>query len=252
MIKFFRKIRQKLLSDNPPAGSRRVNRFSKYLIYAIGEILLVVIGILIALQVNNWNNQKQNDLQAQKVLLALRRDFIKNKAQLIQVKNSHERVVNASSGLLNLIANFPNNYNETETVNLLRNHGYYLSFDAFNGALETAISSGGIHLIDNDSLVNLLFSWSSLISDSKEEETQARQLLFQQKKDLLFEYTREVDIWKQGKSPFSSDYVGLLKNPDFENWVVWRRGILQELVREQNDILEVNNSILRRIEKEIK
>jgi len=252
MIKFFRKIRQKLLSDNPPAGSRRVNRFSKYLIYAIGEILLVVIGILIALQVNNWNNQKQNDLQAQKVLLALRRDFIKNKAQLIQVKNSHERVVNASSGLLNLIANFPNNYNETETVNLLRNHGYYLSFDAFNGALETAISSGGIHLIDNDSLVNLLFSWSSLISDSKEEETQARQLLFQQKKDLLFEYTREVDIWKQGKSPFSSDYVGLLKNPDFENWVVWRRGILQELVREQNDILEVNNSILRLIEKEIK
>ena len=243
MIKFFRRIRQQLLTEN---------KFSKYLIYAIGEILLVVIGILIALQVNNWNNQKQNDLQAQKVLLALRRDFIKNKAQLIQVKNSHERVVNASSGLLNLIANFPNNYNETETVNLLRNHGYYLSFDAFNGALETAISSGGIHLIDNDSLVNLLFSWSSLISDSKEEETQARQLLFQQKKDLLFEYTREVDIWKQGKSPFSSDYVGLLKNPDFENWVVWRRGILQELVREQNDILEVNNSILRLIEKEIK
>ena len=243
MIKFFSKIRQRLLSEN---------KFSKYLLYAIGEILLVVIGILIALQVNNWNNQKQNDLQAQKVLLALRREFIKNKAQLIQVKNSHERVVNASSGLLNLIANFPDNYNETETVNLLRDHGYYLSFDPFNGALETAISSGGIHLIDNDSLVNLLFSWSSLISDSKEEETQARQLLFQQKKDQLFEYTREVDIWKQGKSPFSSDYVGLLKNPDFENWVVWRRGILQELVREQNDILEVNNSILRLIEKEIK
>jgi hypothetical protein len=243
MINFFRKIRQRLLSQN---------KFSKYLLYAIGEILLVVIGILIALQVNNWNNQKQNDLQAQKVLLALRREFIKNKAQLIQVKNSHERVVNASSGLLSLIANFPDNYNETETVKLLRDHGYYLSFDPFNGALETAVSSGGIHLIDNDSLVNLLFSWSSLISDSKEEETQARQLLFQQKKDQLFEYTREVDIWKQGKSPFSSDYVGLLKNPDFENWVVWRRGILQELVREQNDILEVNNSILHLIEKEIK
>ena len=243
MLRFFRQIRQRLLTDN---------KFSKYLLYAIGEILLVVIGILIALQVNNWNNQKQNDLQAQKVLLALRREFIKNRAQLIQVKSSHERVVNASSGLLNLIANFPDSYNETETVNLLRDHGYYLSFDPFNGALEAAISSGGIHLIDNDSLVNLLFSWSSLISDSKEEETQARQLLFQQKKDLLFEYTREVDIWKQGKSPFSSDYVGLLKNPDFENWVVWRRGILQELVREQNDILEVNNSILRLIDKEIK
>ena len=49
MIKFFRKIRQKLLSEN---------RFSKYLLYAIGEIILVVIGILIALQVNNQNQVK--------------------------------------------------------------------------------------------------------------------------------------------------------------------------------------------------
>ena len=51
MIKFFRKIRQKLLTEN---------KFSKYLIYAIGEIILVVIGILIALQINNWNEEKQN------------------------------------------------------------------------------------------------------------------------------------------------------------------------------------------------
>jgi hypothetical protein len=46
MIKFFRTIRQKLLSQN---------RISQYLAYAIGEIFLVVIGILIALQINNWN-----------------------------------------------------------------------------------------------------------------------------------------------------------------------------------------------------
>ena len=50
MIKFFRRIRQQLLSQN---------RFSKYLIYAIGEIVLVVIGILIALSINNWNEEKK-------------------------------------------------------------------------------------------------------------------------------------------------------------------------------------------------
>jgi hypothetical protein len=50
MIKFFRKIRQRLLTEN---------KFSKYLIYAIGEIILVVIGILIALQVNNLNEQSK-------------------------------------------------------------------------------------------------------------------------------------------------------------------------------------------------
>ncbi|WP_375325524.1 DUF6090 family protein [Flagellimonas sp. GZD32] len=49
MIKFFRKIREKFLIEN---------KFNKYLIYAIGEIFLVVIGILIALQINNWNNNR--------------------------------------------------------------------------------------------------------------------------------------------------------------------------------------------------
>ncbi|WP_019669398.1 cadherin repeat domain-containing protein [Eudoraea adriatica] len=58
MLRFFRQIRQRLLTDNPPAGSRRANRFSKYLLYAVGEIFLVVVGILIALQVNNWNEQR--------------------------------------------------------------------------------------------------------------------------------------------------------------------------------------------------
>mgnify|MGYP001591841413 CR=1 FL=1 len=52
MIKFFRRIRQGLLSEN---------KFSKYLLYAIGEIILVVIGILIALQINNWNEKRKND-----------------------------------------------------------------------------------------------------------------------------------------------------------------------------------------------
>jgi hypothetical protein len=50
MIKFFRKIRQTLLSEN---------KFSKYLLYAFGEIALVMIGILLALQVNNWNEEKK-------------------------------------------------------------------------------------------------------------------------------------------------------------------------------------------------
>ena len=55
MISFFRKIRQKLLSQN---------RITRYLAYSIGEILLVMVGILLALQVNNWNeSQKERKLE---------------------------------------------------------------------------------------------------------------------------------------------------------------------------------------------
>lgn len=52
MIQFFRHIRQTLLAEN---------KFSKYLLYAVGEIVLVVIGILIALQINNWNESRKSD-----------------------------------------------------------------------------------------------------------------------------------------------------------------------------------------------
>ena len=51
MIKFFRKIRKNMIKEN---------KVSKYMLYAIGEIILVVIGILIALQINNWNNVQKN------------------------------------------------------------------------------------------------------------------------------------------------------------------------------------------------
>lgn len=63
MIKFFRRIRRDLISENSPEADRsvRAGKFSKYLLYAIGEIALVVIGILIALQINNANeNHKLN------------------------------------------------------------------------------------------------------------------------------------------------------------------------------------------------
>ena len=66
MIKFFRKIRQKLLSEN---------KFSKYLIYAIGEIILVMIGILLALQVNNWNEERKQKQKEIVNLIAIKEDL---------------------------------------------------------------------------------------------------------------------------------------------------------------------------------
>ena len=65
MIKFFRKIRQRLLSEN---------KFSKYLFYAIGEIFLVVIGILIALQINNWNQH----LSDKSILASILQEILKD------------------------------------------------------------------------------------------------------------------------------------------------------------------------------
>ena len=69
MLRFFRHIRQRLLTEN---------RFSKYLLYAVGEIILVVIGILIALQINNWNEDRKMRQSERQILLSLSDDFMAN------------------------------------------------------------------------------------------------------------------------------------------------------------------------------
>jgi hypothetical protein len=96
MIKFFRKIRQKLLSEN---------RFSKYLIYAVGEIVLVMIGILLALQVNNWNEhqKEQKILNASLSSLKLNlREDIKNLNDQIQYNQTILKAVDFSFRLISL------------------------------------------------------------------------------------------------------------------------------------------------------
>ena len=92
MIKFFRKIRQKLLSEN---------RISKYLIYAIGEIFLVVIGILFALQINNWNEENKTNIR-QNNYLALVKAEMSNNLDALQIEK--ERLNGTLEGLREMVS----------------------------------------------------------------------------------------------------------------------------------------------------
>jgi len=98
MITFFRRIRQKLIDS----GS-----VTKYLLYAIGEILLVVIGILIALQVNNWNEERK-EIATEKVIVesaieSLRRDsvlIVYALAELDRIDQLHQQIFEYTRGEL--------------------------------------------------------------------------------------------------------------------------------------------------------
>lgn len=97
MINFFRKIRKQLSNDNPTSAKASDGiKTGKYLKYAIGEIVLVMIGILLALQVNNWNENRKEKSERDYVihellaeyqvnLVILRRCVEKNKGYLSQM-----------------------------------------------------------------------------------------------------------------------------------------------------------------------
>lgn len=91
MIKFFRKIRQNLLSEG---------KTGKYFKYAIGEIVLVVIGILIALGINNWNSERNEKLKYQKQLANVVQNIKSDSIQLQKLKQSRLSAKNIASSLM--------------------------------------------------------------------------------------------------------------------------------------------------------
>jgi len=90
MIKFFRNIRQSLIMEN---------KTSKYFKYAIGEIVLVVIGILIALQINNWNELRKERKLEVVVLNDIKDNIIRNNV-LIEEANKTIDEINVSADSL--------------------------------------------------------------------------------------------------------------------------------------------------------
>jgi len=143
MIKFFRKIRQKLLSEN---------KFSKYLIYAIGEIFLVVIGILIALQINTWNEIQKTNRWEKRFLKDLRNELNNDFKQLISVYNMQMIKGDANRKVLELIKTTKKEDKAIiDSAYALSQEGNTTFFPT-TGVYDSALSAGKIENIKSDSL----------------------------------------------------------------------------------------------------
>ena len=143
MIKFFRSIRQQLLSQN---------RFSKYMLYAVGEIILVVIGILIALQINNWNETQKTIHWERRFLTDLLNEVKTDYEQLSEVykKQSDKRA--ASLKVLELIEN--NSQEDKGVIDSIYTFSQQgnITFFPTTGVYDSGTAAGKIENIKNDNL----------------------------------------------------------------------------------------------------
>jgi len=157
MISILRRIRQSLLGQN---------RFQRYLMYGIGEILLVVIGILIALQIDNWNEFRKEREIEQTVLLQLQEDFRSNLAQLNQKIQMRDEIIESSLYILNAT-----DYPETANRDSLIARFSILLVDPTFDPIEFDLSStGNLRLLSNKKLKRLLSNWTSDIVAVQEIE----------------------------------------------------------------------------------
>jgi len=142
-MKIFRKQRLKLAADN---------NIVKYLRYAMGEILLVVIGILIALQVNNWNEKRKEHIQEVQYLKNLKQDLEQQGVNINAQLDFEKKIVKISNSLIKTYdANqrFPDNPEVFNKITQISPRKTFRSVDATFADME---SSGALNLIEDPAL----------------------------------------------------------------------------------------------------
>ena len=161
MLRFFRLIRRKLIEEQ---------KVRQYIYYAIGEIMLVVIGILIALQVNNWNEERILANERSTILENLNIEFSEN---LVELKISINRLDSLKTGLAELLAvmhDQPDTLSTDEFEILLENSFFTPTYSPSSFVLEELKNSGGLTRINDERLESLLFDWERHNAQLKNRE----------------------------------------------------------------------------------
>jgi hypothetical protein len=151
MLRFFRQIRQRLLTDNPSDQARRAGRLSKYFLYAIGEIALIVIGILLAFYLDNINAEKQAREVETELLKELKSNLLSNIEILERTLKTEAEYLSYNEMILDYLDN-KKPYDEK----LDRAFGVYfwtVTTNPVRGGYEF-LKSKGIDFITNDRLRN--------------------------------------------------------------------------------------------------
>jgi len=165
MLKFFRKIRQNLIDKGDA---------KRYLYYAIGEILLVVIGILIALQVNNWNQQRIEKQKETLLLKEIHTEFLYNKEEM---ENTLAYYNKAKGNAAKIIAQFPiqtDQINRDSLASYLRSISFNPSFDVSMGSIAALKNTASFEIISNEELRTLLLRFEDLVADYADRELRSK------------------------------------------------------------------------------
>ncbi|NVK48266.1 MAG: hypothetical protein HWE09_00765 [Cyclobacteriaceae bacterium] len=161
MISFFRKIRQKLLQDLP--AGKAGNRITRYLAYALGEIILVVLGILIALQINTWNEFRKSKTLENDYYCKLMEDV---SLDILQIQNLIEQTqirLQASNDLLSLLQKDSLDRplimeKNLESISLIT-YTYRPSMAAY----EDLKSSGNLNILRDNDIKTMIVDYYSMI-----------------------------------------------------------------------------------------
>jgi hypothetical protein len=246
MIPIFRKIRKKMADDNKPI---------KYMRYAIGEILLVVIGILIALQVNTWNEARKERIFELKMLGEIEKSIEQDIEYFNMLVDRLMRVDTSSTALIDFIEN--GTYSEEEFERHAINIGVGYVFEYHYGAYD-ALKASGVDKILNDSLRSSLIDFYDFVlpRNRKLLSYHTNETSIMKKLDLewdIFNYSIKSNTMKTRKriQPTSLK-SGYLKNSNFMKYLYLRNRQASNAIYRIKKLVEIANELLIKLKVETK
>ncbi|HKK46778.1 MAG TPA: hypothetical protein VJ964_14725 [Balneolaceae bacterium] len=214
MPTIFKNIRRKLAEEK---------KVTSYLRYAVGEILLVVIGILIALQVNSWHQQQLDQREAENIKTNLHEEFTENRALLITSRNEFKKSIASGLVLINLVGASRSELGKHNLDSL-----FYFTFESASylpsdNSLQDILQSGRLHLISNKALRENLLFWTASMKRLKNTDDTSEGWVTNHMIPYLLPYMslREMDRYGKnqgrGESRLHADYYPLFQKLEFEN-----------------------------------
>ena len=265
MIKFFRQIRLDLMEKN---------KTRKYFKYALGEIVLVVIGILIALSINNWNNERNRKNAEKLIIEQLIADLTKSQIELKEIKESIEKQAKASAIVCH--AFYKKDLPNDSIYEYMRLPLGTATFSPTLGTARSIINSGNLTLIKSEDLKNKITTYVEVVEYklkdiNRYEETYYRDGQFQLKdvtqlanlfpKEDLFNQSKVEYLYTSRnnkirvipyvieKIPFETDLKGIFQNykvfSAYNAFLIAHRNSSYRY----NDILEITNELLGTLEE---
>ncbi|MBO3116117.1 hypothetical protein J4050_05125 [Winogradskyella sp. DF17] len=238
MIKFFRKIRYNLMETG---------KTTKYFKYAVGEIVLVMIGILLALQVNNGNQNRIENNEEKEVIAKLHTDFKENKGALKKYMIRNRQEMDALNLLINLAGASKDQLSKHNLDSLLYESLSANDIAFADNTLKNVMQSGKLNLIKDDSITQLLYQWNALGEIRKERFYRLERWANEEFVPYLLnkisfrEMDAQIKLKWTGKSKLKPDYYIVFNELAFENHLdnmLWYHHQVKERCEETNVLID--------------
>ncbi|MFT6842245.1 MAG: hypothetical protein ACJASR_001011 [Psychroserpens sp.] len=223
------------------------NKTGRYLKYAMGEIILVVMGIIIAIQLNTWNVKRLKSDKEINTLANIHKEFKENKVQLDKVIKWHQLVHVSCAKIMRL---FPIKTKPEPAVldslssYLWNSYGGY-TFNPSQSSINALMSTSSFDIITNENLSDLLISWNDLIEDYQEEELYSKNYVWEQYDPYMSKHFDFKFNFKDKRNNFEAlqtlEFEFRVKTRhDFIDQILISSGELKKLQETLNNIIELS------------